>query len=487
MSHTLQEKVFSGFFWQFFERFGNACVGIVISILLARLLEPEAYGTVALLQVFINFFSPFVHCGMGIALVRGRHTDDLDFSTFFLFNLLVGFLIYSLLFFASPVIAEFYRKPEITLFLRIQSLSLIVGGFKSIQVNYVARNMLFRKSFTASLIGTVVSGVLGIFLAFHGAGAWALIGQSLSYVTVSAFVLWITVQWRPHLRFSFRRLKALWNFGWKILAVTILNSITSSFRAMMVGKVYSPKDLAFYDKGYLFPDVINSNLLTAFSEVLFPAFSKIQDDPRKLREALRRAGTISLFILAPLNFGLIACATPLVRLVLTEKWLPCVPFLIIFSLSNFFLTFNTMHECAVKARGRSDIFLKVETIKKVLDFVFLLLCWYIWGLLGIAASVFFVSFARWLMYTFVNRRLLNYSLREELKDMCPPIFLGFFMLAAVYPVQFLKLPDGLILLLQFLAGFVVYIGLAFLLKLRSLTQLWEVAVGFLRKRKEAAE
>ncbi|MBR4624214.1 MAG: lipopolysaccharide biosynthesis protein, partial [Alphaproteobacteria bacterium] len=359
------KTVTTNFFWRFFERCGAQFVSFFVSIILARLLEPAVYGEIALITVFIAILRVFVDSGFGSALIQKKNADDLDFSSVFYFNIVVCLIMYGTLFVIAPFIANFYHLPHLTPVIRVLSLTLVVSGVRNIQQSYVSKNLIFKKFFFATLGATFVSAVIGIIMAYSGYGVWALVGQSLTNVTLGTVILWNTVKWRPKLMFSLQRLKGLFNFGWKLLASSILEVLYSKLCQLIIGRIYTAKDLAFYNQGAHFPSVIISNINSSINSVLLPAMSAEQDDRNRVRSMTRRAISISTYIMMPMMMGLAVCAEPLVRLILTEKWLPCVPFLRIFCFSFAFWPVHTANLNAIKALGRSDLFLKLEIAKKI--------------------------------------------------------------------------------------------------------------------------
>lgn len=362
----------TNFIWRFAERCGAQLVTFIVSIVLARLLAPEDYGVIALVTVFTTILQVFVDSGLGTALIQKKNADDLDFSSVFYFNLIVCLALYGAMFLAAPFIARFYNNPIYVPLVRVLSLTLIISGVKGIQQSYVSRHMIFKRFFFSTLGGTLVSAVAGIALAYAGFGVWALVAQYLCNAAIDTMILWITVPWRPKFIFSWSRLKGLLSYGWKLLASSLLDTGYSNLRSLLIGKIYSSSDLAFYNQGDKFPNVIVSNINTSIDSVLLPTMSDVQDNHIAVKNMTRRAIMTSIYIMAPLMMGLAFCAEPVVRLVLTDKWLPCVPYLRIFCITYMFWPIHTANLNAIKAMGRSDLFLKLEIAKKVVGMILLL-------------------------------------------------------------------------------------------------------------------
>lgn len=479
----VQNKTMTGFFWRFLERCGAQGVTFVVSIVLARLLDPAVYGTLALVTVFTAFLNVFIDSGLGTALIQKKDADSLDFSTIFYFNISMSVGLYVVMFFAAPIIASFYQMPELTSIVRVNSLSFLLSGVKNVQQAYVSRNMLFKRFFFSTLGGTVGAAIIGIYMAWRGYGVWALVFQGLFNNAVDTLILWVTVKWRPTLQFSFQRLKMLLGFGWKLLASSLIGTLYSNLHTLIIGKLYSSEDLAFFNKGRHFPSFISDNVNSSIDSVLLPTMSAEQDHKERVRSMTRRALKTSTFIMAPMMAGLAVCAGPLVRILLTEKWLPCVPFLRIFCFAYAFWPVHTANLNAINALGRSDWFLRLEIIKKIVDLVAILsTMWF--GVLPLALSEIATTILSQIINAWPNKKLLNYRYLDQLKDILPGILLALFMGACVYCVQFLHLNDWLTLLIQVPMGAVLYIGLSALLKLDSFTYIWGIATGMLRRGRE---
>lgn len=468
-----RQKVFSNLVWRFLERTGAQAVSLIVSIVLARILSPSDYGTIALITVFINILNVFVDSGLGSALIQKKDADNIDFSTVFYTNVVFCVVLYAVMFFASPLIAKFYNRPELTSLVRVLSITILISGVKNIQQSYVSRTLQFRKFFFATLVGTIIAAVLGIWMAYHGAGVWALVTQQLTNLTIDTIILWITVKWRPDFVFSFQRLKGLFSYGWKLLVSALLDTVYNNLRNLIIGKKYSSEDLAFYTKGELFPKTIVSNINNAIDSVLLPAMSAEQDDKIRVKQMTRRAIKTSTFCIAPLMMGLAACAENIVKLLLTDKWLFCVPFLRIFCITYMFFPIHTANLNAIKAVGRSDLFLKLEIIKKIVGFIILLsTMWF--GVMVIAYSMLLASLLSQIINSWPNKKLLDYGYLEQLKDILPGILLAVAMGIAVYFVKFVPVVYWLQLIIQIVLGAVIYVTGAKIFHLEAFSYLTEI-------------
>ena len=473
-------NVISNFIWRFAERCGAQLVTFIVSIVLARILAPEDYGTIALVTVFTTILQVFVDSGLGTALIQKKNADDLDFSSVFYFNFVVCLVLYAAMFMAAPVIAKFYGDVTLTPIIRVISLTIVISGVKGIQQAYVSKNMLFKRFFFSTIGGTIFSTFIGIGLAKAGYGVWALVAQQLSNATVDTVILWITVRWRPRKNFSWERLKGLLSFGWKLLVSSLLDTCYNNLRNLIIGKMYSPSDLAFYNQGDKFPKLIVTNINTSIDSVLVPTMSSAQDDRERVKNMTRRAIKTSTYVMAPLMMGLAFCATPIVKLVLTDKWLPCVPFLRIFCITYMFWPVHTANLNAINAMGRSDWFLRLEIIKKIMGMAILLsTMWF--GVMAMAYSLLLSSVLSQIINSWPNRKLLGYGYLEQVRDFAPGILLAVAMGICVYLIGYISLPTIVTLGIQILAGATFYIGISAILKLEEFEYLLGMIKSFLNR------
>lgn len=473
-----RKKVFSNLIWRFMERGGSQAVSFVVSIVLARLLEPELYGSIALVLVITSILQVFVDSGMATALIQKKDTDDLDFSSVFYFNLAFCLLLYAGLFLAAPLIGRFYGDSSLVPVIRVLGITIVVSGVKNVQQAYVAKTMQFRRFFFATLGGTLFSAAVGIAMAYMGYGIWALVMQQLLNTAVNTAILWLTVGWKPQRCFSLQRLKVLVAYGWKILVSALLDTVYLKLYQVVVGLKYTSSDLAFYNKGDQYPNLLVENINSSIDSVLLPVLSAEQEQREHVREMTRRAVKTSTYIMFPMMAGLAICAEPFVRLLLTEKWLPCVPYMQIFCVMYAFYPLHTANLNAIKAMGRSDIFLKLEIIKKLISTV-LLVAAVSFGVYAIALSQLLSCLIAMAVNAWPNRKLLGYSLLSQLKDILPPAALALVMGVCVWCVGLLGLGDLPMLALQILLGVLVYAALSALLKVDSFMYL----LGFLRRRR----
>ena len=477
-------NVISGFLWRLMERMGAQIVSFVVSIVLARILDPNAYGTVALITVFTTIMQVFVDSGLGNALIQKKDADDTDFSTVFYVNIVFCSSLYALMWVAAPLIAGFYRDPLLVPYIRVLSLTIVVSGIKNVQQAYVSRNMLFKKFFFATLGGTVGAAVIGITMALKGFGVWALIAQQLFNLTVDTLILWITVPWRPKRLFSFERLGTMFSYGWKLLVSTLLDTGYNNLRQLLIGRVYSRADLAYYNQGDKFPTIIITNINSSIDSVLLPAMSHDQEDRTRVRDMTRRAIKISTYMMGPLLAGMAACADSIVHLILTDKWIFCVPYMRIFCICYMFYPIHTANLNAIKAMGRSDIFLKLEVIKKVVGLAILIVSIRI-SVMAMAWSLLISTIVTMAINSQPNRKLLGYDFYSQMKDIIPNLILALIMALLVY-LEGRLIPNALLrLVLQILSGAAIYVILSALTRNDSFQYMMVMIRSKMQKRKKS--
>lgn len=480
MADITKKSVIGNFIWRFAERCGAQLVTFIVSIVLARILDPKDYGTIALVTVFTTILQVFVDSGLGTALIQKKDADDLDFSSVFYFNFIVCIILYVGMFIAAPYIALFYKDTTLTPVIRVISLTIVISGVKGIQQAYVSKNMLFKRFFFSTIGGTIFSAVLGIAMAYMGYGVWALVAQQLSNTAIDTLILWLTVKWRPKKMFSYERLKGLFSFGWKLLISSLLDTAYNNLRNLIIGKLYSSSDLAFYNQGEKFPKVIVMNINASIDSVLLPTMSVEQDNPERIKQMTRRAIKTSTYVMAPLMMGLAFCAEPIVRLVLTDKWIFCIPFLRIFCITYMFWPVHTANLNAINAMGRSDWFLRLEIIKKIVGLAILLsTMWF--GVMAMAYSLLLSSVLSQIINSWPNRKLLKYGYLEQVRDFAPGILLAVLMGICVHFVEYMSLPMIVTLVVQIVLGAIIYIVGSAILKLEEFQYLLEMIKSIMKK------
>lgn len=482
MSETRSQKTLSSFLFKVVESLGNQGIAFVVSLLLARLLDTSDYGVLSMLLVFIAVAQVFVTSGLNTALIQRKDVDETDLSSVFYVSFGVAAAFYALLFALAPWLASYFNMPALKSTLRVMALILLPGSLVSVQTAVVARQMAFRKLMIASLCATVLSGTVGVVMALNGAGYWALVAQQMTNQCVLAILLLILIRWRPRRVFSFARVKSHLRFGWKLLVSGLLDTGFINLRSAVIGKKFSDDALAFYTRGKQFPELAMNAINGSISSVILPVLSEQQDETERMKQTMRRSIMLSSFLVVPMMAGLAAVAEPTIRLLLTDKWLPCVPFLQLCCMDYALYPIHTSNLSAINAKGRSDVFLKLEIIKKAYGLVILLvsvLCFD--GVMAIAWGGVISSLVSAAVNAHPNRELIHYGFLEQMRDILPTILISLVMFGAVYAMNALALPAAALLVLQIAVGALVYGGLSLLFKVESVQLVGQVVKKLLKR------
>ena len=469
-----QGDVSGGMFWKLLELLGTQGVQFLTALLLARLMTPEEYGTVGLILIFITVANTFVQSGFATALIRAEELKEEDYASVLRLSLLIAVPVYGLLCLGAPAVSAFYGIPVLTPLLRVMGLVLFPGAVISVQTAYVSRGFLFRKLFQANLCAVLLSGACAVGLAVLRFGVWAMAAQQLIYYAALMLALFLVLRWAPSGRFSMARVKVLFAFGWKILVSGLIDTLWMNLYGLIIGKRYSATDLGGYSRAEQFPKMITANLASALQSVLLPAYARCQTDREALRELLRKSIRYSAFAIFPMMAGLAVTAEPLVRMLLTDKWLFCVPYLRILCLCYAFWPMHVSNLQVLTAMGRSDLFLKLEIAKKLLGaaILFFSLRYGITGLLLWKAADEFLC-------TLINawpvQRLTGVSILSQYRDMLPAAIAAGIMGGLVFLAgRLLPIGGWTGLLAQIAAGMALYLVLSILLNRRTLKELAEL-------------
>lgn len=482
-NNNTKQKALSGIIWKFAERWSAQIVSFIVSIVLARMLLPSEYGEVAMILVFINIANVFVSDGFSTALIQKKDADSVDFSTMLYCSIAISLVIYAVLFFTAPLIADFYNNAHLVWYLRIFAIKLPVAAVNSIQHAYVSRHLLFKKFFFSTLFGTLVSGVVGIAMAYFGCGTWSLIAQYLTNSTIDTIVLFFTIKWRPTLEFSSKSAKRLLSYGWKITAGSLLNSVYTELRSLVIGKKYTSEDLAYYNKGKQFPTLFVTNVNSAIGSVTFPMISNYSDDKETMKKMIRRSMTLTAYFNFPIMLGLFVVSEPLIVILLTDKWLPAVPFMRIACITFMLSPINTANLQMIKASGRSDLFLRLEIIKKSMGIIVLLVTMH-FGVMAVAISEAFVVLFANIVNAFPNKKLVNYGYLEQIKDLIPSLLMSAAMAVPAYLVSLTHINYYAMIIIQVIVGAVIYLALSAIFKISSFYYMLDIVKEKLPKRKK---
>lgn len=473
MKDSFKGKILAGLFWQYFQRIANQLVHFVVSIILARLLLPEDFGLVALIGFFITVSNIFIDSGFGNALIQRKTIDELDTSSVFYTNLLIGLFFYMLLFIISPIMARYYDLPSLCNLLRVQALQIILMAFYCVQNAMLVRSMKFKINFYVNFVAVVISAIVGITLAYNDYGVWSLVFSQLSMQFVCCLGLWLLVRWRPKLIFSFDRLKKLFGYSSRILGGSLLHVVYNNVYNLVIGKQYSSTQLGFYNRGQLIPTIIIDNAANTINGVMFPALSSIQDDKERFLSVVRKMVSIVAFIVFLIVSLLLPLSSNIISLLLTDKWLPCVPFMQIVCLTVCFTPFILINSTILTSMGESDKYIKSTVVSKILSVILIFVAsffgiYYMVGAGCVAAVLTVIITSYW------NNKIINYSRMMFLQDILPSMLLGCTSACLVYFVTLLKIYSFIILLLGGTVGVIFYLSVAYFFKFRQIKTFVEI-------------
>ena len=496
---SLKSKVAKGAMWTMMEKLSTRVVQFVVGMVLARLLTPNDYGTVALTAIFFAVANVLVDCGFGNALIQKKDADDLDFNSVFYLNVALSVVAYVAMFFAASWIARFYETPELASIIRVSAICFLFNAVNAIQNAELTKKMLFHLSFRISLITCFTSAFCGIALAFLGYGVWALVWSSLITGFVGVVARWFIIAWRPRLMFSGARLRPLFAYGWKMAFSALLDQTFVNLNSLLIGKFYLKSDVAFVNKGRALPSLAMDQVDSTLGRVSFPALVLLQNDKIKLREAMRRMMRCSTFLVFPLMVGIAVCSWSYIRLLYGEKWTPAVPYMMLACFTFALWPFHTINLRGIQALGRSDVFLTLEIIKKTFALIVIISAFRLGVFTWMAISAFVLGPLSVIINAWPNRRLLNYTIRMQLMDVLPTALvccaqvvamLGIGMISDIVVAEF-KMPASGGLYLSFLAmklalqgvfGVSVFFALAYWLRLKPMGEYARMAAAAIKLR-----
>ena len=458
---NIKSKAFSGVIWKMAERIGTQLVSIVVGVILARLLSPEDYSVVAVISIFFVFCNVFITGGLNTALIQKKNADELDYSTVLFVSLPISVVLYLIMFFTAPAIANLYDKEILIPVIRVMSLTLIITSYQGVVSAKISNDLAFRKTFLSSFVSIIFSAIIGIAMAYKGFGAWALVAQQMSSAVISSITLTFVSKIKLKIAFSIERLKKLFDYGWKMFVSSVIAVIYDEIKPLIVGLKFSTVDLAYYNKGKSYPQMLNSSICDTISAVLFPVISKFQDNSKDVLSITRRFMSISSYIVTPVLVGFFAISDNFVELLLTEKWLPASLYIKIFCVSFIFNIVQTANLQSIRAIGRSDIILKLEVIKKTLFFIVIVLFVYFSDSpYMLAVSGIVCTIIATIVNTYPNRKLIGYKYRYQVMDILPNLTISIAMSVIVHFVGLLSIDLLPKTFFQIVTGILSYILLS---------------------------
>lgn len=454
MSESLKQKTVKGVGWSFADNIANSGITFLVGLVLANILTPEEYGIMAMVTIFIAVSNSIVDSGFSNALIRKINIRSVDYNTVFYFNLIVSIFLYLILYVSAPAISVFFKEPVLVDVMRVIGWILIINAFAIIPRTIFVRNINFKAQTKVSLIASVSSGVIGIGMALAGWGVWSLVGQQLSRQLLNTVFLWIFCRWRPLWEFSTQSFKELFGFGSKLLASGLIDTIYRDIYYLIIGRFYSAADLGQYTRASQFNTIFSSNLTSVVQRVSYPVLSSIQNEPERLLGAYRRVIKTTMLITFACMLGLAAVAKPLIVILIGEKWLPAVYFLQIICFSGMLYPLHAINLNILQVKGRSDLFLKLEIIKKIIAVIPIVIGIF-YGIEFMLWGSVCTSFVAFFLNSYYSADLIGYPTLRQIKDVLPTFLVSFVVAGCMWGLSFLSLSYYAILPLQLLVGLVL--------------------------------
>ena len=480
MSESLKSKTVKGTVWSSLDAFLGQGITFLVGLVLARLLSPEEYGLIAIITIFISVFNSIVDSGFSNALIRKQDATEADFNTVFYTNLFISVMLSSALFFGAPLIADFFARPQLTPLTKAMSSVVVINAFSIVQNIRLTKNIDFKTKTKVSLIASIVSGVVGIAMAFGGFGVWSLVAQQISRQLLNSVFLWVFNKWLPRLIFSWKSFKEMFDFGWKLLVSGLINTIWTEIYQVVIGKFYQPQTLGQYTRAQQFSSIFSSNLTSIIQRVSYPVLSQLQDDKERLKSGYKRIIKITMLVSFVLMLGLAAIAKPMILVLIGDKWLPAVPFLQILCFNMMLYPLHSINLNMLQVQGRSDLFLKLEIVKKFIGVGPLCLGIFVDIYYMLIGSVF-VGFFSYYLNARYSGPFLNYSIKEQVKDIIPSFLVALFMALPVYAISYLPFNPFILLPIQLLAGLLITLALCEKIGLEEYKEIKSIALNLLKR------
>ncbi len=480
MSESLKSKTVKGVGWSFADSLGSQGITFIVGLVLARMLTPAEYGLIGIILIFVNIFNSIVNSGFSAALIRKKDATDDDYSTVFITNMAISVVLSIALFFSAPLIADFFNQPQLDALSKAMSCIVIINALGLVQFTILTKRIDFKTHTKISLIASISSGIIGIFMAFAGYGVWSLVGQQISRQLLNTLLLWLYNKWIPKMHFSTKSFKELFGFGWKLLVSSLIDVAWRDIYQVIIGKCYSPATLGQYTRANQFGSLFSSNLTSIIQRVSYPVLSSIQDDKDRMKQAYRRVIKVTMLVTFVFMLGLAAIAKPMILVLIGDQWLIAAIFLPIICLQMMLYPLHAINLNMLQVQGRSDLFLRLEIIKKAIAVIPLLLgifidiYWMLWG------SVFTGIFAFYLN-SYYSGKFLGYSTADQVKDILPSFGIATIMAIITYLISLLPLSPFILLPLQIIVGAVITIVLCEIIKPEEYKELKSIALSAKQK------
>ena len=483
VSESLKKKTVRGTFWSAVDNIANQGVTFLVGLVLARLLTPHEYGLIGYIMILVAVFNSIVDSGFSNALIRKKDAGETDYSTAFIFNLAVSVVLMAAMYLLAVPFSRFFREPQLVLLVRVMSVIVVINALALIQRTRLVKSVDFKTQTKASLISSVSSGAVGLAMAFGGLGVWSLVGQQISRQLINTVCLWILNRWKPTWRFSWSSFRELFGFGWKLLVSGLIDTVWKEIYQLVIGKFYSTSTLGQYTRGKQFSDIFSSNMTSIVQRVSYPVLSSIQDERERMKEGYRKIIRTTMLASFVLLFGLSAVAESLLTVLIGPRWLEAAHYLQIICFAASLYPLHAINLNMLQVQGRSDLFLKLEIVKKIIAVgplllgIFIGIDWMLWGSLATSIIAYFLN-ARY------SGTLIGYPIRAQIKDILPSFGVAAAMAACVWPLSLLSLRPVWTLLVQLCTGAAITIGLCEAFRLPEYLEMKDTALGFLRRNKK---
>ena len=477
---SLKDKTVKGVAWSGIDNLAQYAVSFIVSIVLARLLSPDDYGLLGIIAIFTNVCNALIDGGVTSALIRKKNATEKDYNTMFILNMVMSFLLYAIIFICSPLIANFFGREELVLLTRVSSLGMVIGAFSLVPNTQLTKRLDFKTQTKITIVGSIVSGVMGITLAFAGFGVWALVAQGLAFQSLRTLLLWFYNRWIPRLQFSRESYNELFGFGWKMMVSQVLNTVWKELYQVVVGKYYSPATLGQYTRAKSFSRLFSSNLTNVVQRVTYPVLSDIQDDKKRMVLAYRRIIKTTMFITAICMFFLAGISEPLLYCLIGPKWHEASTYLPLICISASMYPLQSINLNMLQVQGRSDLFLGLEIVKKIIGIG--PLC--VGAFVGIMPMLY-VNLVTVIIYYFLNSyysgKVLNYSSWMQLRDVAPSYGIATAIALCVFCLRYLPISNWIILPLQVAVGFIAFLVICKVFKMEEFEETKNLISPMLKK------
>lgn len=480
MAESLRNKTIKGTFWSGIDNIANQGVSFLVGLVLARILSPTDYGLIGYILIIIAILNSIVDSGFSNALIRKKNAREIDYNTTFIFNLVLSVGMAVIMVVSAPWVSRFLKEPQLIPLIRAMSAIIVINALAIIQRTTLIKRIDFKTQTKVSLISSISSGVIGIGMALYGMGVWSLVGQQISRQLLNTVFLWKFNRWLPKWQFSWASFRELFNFGWKLMVSGLIDVTWKEIYQLVIGKCYSTATLGQYTRGKQFSDIFSTNMTTIVQRVSYPVLSSVQDDRTRLKEGYRKIIKVCMFISFTCLFGLGAVAEPLITVLIGPQWREAAEYLQIIVFAASLYPLQAINLNMLQVQGRSDLFLKLEIIKKavavgpVLLGIFVGIKWMLWGSLATGIFAYYLN-------SYYSGRMLNYSMWQQIKDILPSLGISLTMMVCVYAISFIDLQPILVLLIQLLTGFVTVASICELTKLEEYIELKRILLGFIKR------